>query len=83
MGQLVIGGDFDESLAYFDGLVDFLLMRIGHRKRVQRIRIIGVLIKRMQIGDHGVFQSVLGEELHSLIIIFFLSHGASRFQEVD
>ena len=83
MSQFVIGSDFDESLAYFYGLIDFLLVRLGHGKRVQRIRVIGIFVKRVQIGDHGLFQSVLGEELHALIVIFFLIHDAYRFRDVD
>lgn len=83
MSQFVIGSDFDESLTYFYGLIDFLLVRIGHGKRVQRIHVTGIFVKRMQIGGHGLVQFVLGEELHTLIVIVFLIHDACRVREVD
>lgn len=79
MGQLVVGCDLDEPFADFDCLIKLFLVRVGHGQGMERISIIGVIVKRAQIGGYGIVESVLSEMLHALIVVFFFIHDGDLF----
>jgi hypothetical protein len=78
VGQFVFRGDFNQPLAYFNGLVELFLVRVGHSQSVQCVGVIGIFIERAPIGCRRLIEPVQGEELHPLIVVIFLVHGSSQ-----
>ena len=63
-----------QFLRHLNRLVQFFLVRVGHRQSMEGIHVVGILSQRSLIGGNGLVEPILGKKLHPFVVVIFLAH---------